>query len=236
MPSPTTPIGHPRQHVAGIIIHALRRGTRRLEIKDGQPTDAYLVNIRSVTTSVLLLAPYDEENRNHNLMGLVWSTSKYMETHQRNLAFHIPTRPVIYNPSITDDDKPAVIQEEFFLWKARVNNYKLYSKARALILHAVEETWVLEIKDEEALFTQITPRQLPSHLHSICGRLQGMDVLTLQNEMQDYHTDIEGIFEYINALEAAKKKPKRGTSNNPITDKTLLLIAKNTMLKTGAHL
>ena len=53
--------------------------------------------------------------------------------------------------------------------------------------------------------------------------------------MQDYHTDSEGIYEYINALEAAQEKSKGGTVNNPITDATLLLIATDAMLKTGAH-
>ena len=53
--------------------------------------------------------------------------------------------------------------------------------------------------------------------------------------MQDYHIDSEGILEYINALEAAQKKSNYGTGNNPVTDKTLLLIATNAMLKTGAH-
>ena len=53
--------------------------------------------------------------------------------------------------------------------------------------------------------------------------------------MQEYHTESEGILEYINALEAAQKKSKRGTGNNPITDATLLLIATNAILNTGAH-
>ena len=53
--------------------------------------------------------------------------------------------------------------------------------------------------------------------------------------MQDYHTDSEGILEYINSLEVAQNKSKRGTGNNPITDVTLLLIATHAMLKTGAH-
>ena len=53
--------------------------------------------------------------------------------------------------------------------------------------------------------------------------------------MQEYHTDREGILEYINSLEAAQKKSKRGTGNNYIMDVTLLLIATNAMLKTGAH-
>ena len=49
-----------------------------------------------------------------------------------------------------------------------MNDYKLFAKAkleaRALILHTVDETWVLELKDKENLFTQVTPRQLLDHL------------------------------------------------------------------------
>ena len=47
------------------------------EVENGQPTDTYLVNIRAVLTSVLLLAPYDEEHGNHKLVGLVCSTINY---------------------------------------------------------------------------------------------------------------------------------------------------------------
>ena len=53
--------------------------------------------------------------------------------------------------------------------------------------------------------------------------------------MQYYLTDRKGILDYLNALEAAQKKSKRGTDNKPITDATLLLIATNAILKTGAH-
>ena len=65
--------------------------------------------------------------------------------------------------------------------------------------------------------------------------MHAIDVLTLHNEIQEYHTDSEGILKYINALEASQNKSKGGTGNNPIIDATLLLIAKNAMLKTGAH-
>ena len=162
-----------------------------------------------------------------------------MATHQGGLAFHRHTRPAIYDPSITDDEKPAVVRKKEITRKARVNDYKLYAKenieARAFILHAVDDTWVLELKDEGTLFTQVTPRQLLSHFQSICGGLHAIDVLTIQNEMKDYHTYSEGILKYINTPEAAQKKLKPGTGNNPITDATLLLIATNKMLKTGAH-
>ena len=49
-----------------------------------------------------------------------------------------------------------------------MSDYKQHVKSKleacALILHAVDETWVLELKDEENLFKQVTPRQLLDHL------------------------------------------------------------------------
>ena len=100
---------------------------------------------------------------------------------------------------------------------------------------AVDDTWVIELKDKETLFTAVSLKQILIHLQSIYGGLHDIDVLQLQNEMQDYHVDNEGILEYINTLEAAQKKSKHGTFNNPITDETLIAIATNTMIKTGAH-
>ena len=42
------------------------------EVKNVQPTDAYIVKILAVLASILLLAPYDEEHDNHNRVGLMW--------------------------------------------------------------------------------------------------------------------------------------------------------------------
>ena len=66
---------------------------------------------------------------------------------------------------------------------------------------------VLDLKDEETLFTQVTPIQLLDHLHSISRGFYAIDVLTLQNEMQDYHTDREGILKYINAHGMRRRNP-----------------------------
>ena len=166
-------------------------------------------------------------------------TSKYKATHQGNLDFHSPTRPAIYDPTISDDDKPAVVRKKEITWKARVNDYKLFAKAKleayALILHAVDKMWVLALKDKETLFTQVTPRQFLGHLQSICGGLHAINALTLQNNMQEYQKYSKCILNYINSLKAAQKKSKRGTGNNLITDDNLLLIETSVILKTGAH-
>ena len=68
-----------------------------------------------------------------------------------------------------------------------------------------------------------------AHLQATCGGLHDLDVLSLQNEMQQYHLDCEGIPEYVNALEDAQDKVER--PNNLITDATLDIIATNAMLR-----
>ena len=61
------------------------------------------------------------------------------------------TRPEIYDPSITGDKKPAAVCKKEVTWENRVSDYEVYAKpklkARAFILNAVENTWVLKIKD-----------------------------------------------------------------------------------------
>ena len=144
------------------------------KVENGQPTDAYLVKIRAVTTPILLLAPYDEVNGNHDLVGLIYLTRKYKATHQGNLAFHSLTRPAIYDPTVTDDDNPSVVREKETTWKACVNDYKLYAKAKldahVLILHAVNETWVLDLKYEETLFMTCSIPRCPVCSHSLVCR------------------------------------------------------------------
>ena len=59
--------------------------------------------------------------------------------------------------------------------------------------------------------------------------LHATDIMNLQNEIQTYHEDMEGIPAYINKLEDAQKQSNR--AGNPITDPTLLLFTANAMLR-----
>ena len=173
------------------------------EVKNGQPIDAYLVNIREVITYILLLSPYDKFKGDHNIVGLIWLTSKYMATHG-GVAFSIPTRIAIYDTSIVDNDKTAILRNKEITRRVCVVDYKIFAKAklgaRAFILHAVNKTWVSELKDEETIFTAVSPEQLLTQLQTICGGLHVIDVLALQNEIQKCHVNSNVILKYINAL------------------------------------
>lgn len=117
--------------------------------------------------------------------------------------------------------------------KPRVSDFKLYEAAECnaqhFIIAVVDDTWIHELKDSDT-YTEVTTQELLDYLQSVCGGLHALDVLTLQNEMQRYHLEAEGIPEYINSLEDAQKRAKR--AKNPITDEMLVIIATNAMLST----
>ena len=103
-------------------------------------------------------------------------------------------------------------------------------ETRYFILGVVEDTWVQKLREPVTLYTSVSPSELLSHLQVLCGGLHDLDVLLLQNEIQHYHQDMEGIHEYINILKNAHRRSKR--EGNTTTKKTLLLVATNTMLLT----
>ena len=87
-----------------------------------------------------------------------------------------------------------------------------------------------KLHDPNIFYTAVKPRALLAHLHTLCVDLHATDVLNIQNELQTYHEDMEGIPTYINMLEDAQKQSNR--AGNPITDPTLLLFVSNAMLRT----
>ena len=86
---------------------------------------------------------------------------------------------------------------------------------------------------DNTYYTLVTARQMISHLQVTCGRLYALDVLALQNKMQYYHTNSEGIPEYINKLKDTQSKYER--AKNPITDATLVIITTNSLLSTAQY-
>ena len=58
-------------------------------------------------------------------------------------------------------------------------------------------------------YTRVTPMEILDHLLSMCSRLNALDLITLQSDMQSDHTEIDGIPEYINYLEDAQDKAER---------------------------
>ena len=148
--------------------------------------------------------------------------------------FLTPARPAIYDVEIPINASNAVRARSEAAHLAKKEDYRLFSAANRestkFIIAVVEYMWVRELRDPDIFYTAVRPRALLAHLQELRVGLHATDVLTLQNEMQTYHEDMEVIPTYVNKLEDAQKQSNR--AGNPITDTTLLLFASNAMLRT----
>ena len=148
--------------------------------------------------------------------------------------FPTPARPAIYDVKIPINATNAVQDRREDARTAKKEDYRLFATAERestkFILAIVEDTWVRELRDPDLFYTAVKPRVLLAHLQTLCVDLHAIDMLNLQNEMQTYHDEMEGVPTYINMLKDAQKQSNK--AGNPITDPTFLLFASNTMLRT----
>jgi hypothetical protein len=68
------------------------------------------------------------------------------------------------------------------------------------------------------------------HLWASCSRLSYLDTLVLRDSMRTMHIEVQGIPEYINALEDVQKRSKRADKEHAINDHFLVVIASAAML------
>ena len=96
------------------------------------------------------------------------------------------------------------------------------------VLAVVAGTWVRELWDSNSLYTEVSPKDLFSHLQVGCTSRHSLDLLVLHNKMQRYQLKVESIPEYINMLEDVQRQAVR--AGRTISYKTLLLFSSTTML------
>ena len=125
-----------------------------------------------------------------------------------------------YDSTIADDAEKGACAKAESQHNVKKADYNMYVAAcqetSKFILAVVEDTWVRELRDPNIFYAAVLPRDLLNHLQLLCGGLHALDVLALQNNMQRFHLDAEGMPEYINALEDAQKQSRR--ANHDITD------------------
>ena len=146
--------------------------------------------------------------------------------------FPKPTKPAVYDETIPNNAMNCFQAKAEAVHKEIIADYLLFAtterETRDFILAVIEDTWVRKLREPITFYITVSPFELISHLQTICGGLHALNVLDLQNEIQHYHLDMEGIPEYINALEDAQKQSKRAVKQ--ITAENLLLIVSNVML------
>ena len=115
--------------------------------------------------------------------------------------------------------------------KARLDDWKIFDCAQwevcTFIIACVEDTWIRELQDPITGCAYVAPRVIMMHLWKLCNGLHSIDILALRTSMLTLHQDAEGIAEYTNTLEDAKKRPKRANAANTFTAHDLVLVSTN---------
>jgi hypothetical protein len=195
----------------------------------GNPSDDDLTDMREVLTPLLLAIPYDEDG-DHNLIGLIEPTTAYTATW--HAAFPLPARPPSYDPAIAADATPVVRARREAAHAVKIRDYASFEAAeRAVskfIRDAVDELWYKDLKNARTFYTNVTAKDLLTHLEANCGGLHPVDLINLPTDMMGYYAMADGIPEYIQKLEDAQKKLAR--AELPMDDRQLLAIASTAVL------
>ena len=157
----------------------------------GQPSDADITRLRDTIASILYLILYDEELGVHNLVGVILTTAEFKSKY--GVTYLTPKRPEIYDATITKDTVPFERAKKEITWKVKCADYDVYSTAIRwacnFIIAVAEDTWIRELGDPISRYNDATPRAIMIHLTTTCVGIHALNVLTLQNEMQQYHTE-----------------------------------------------
>ena len=203
------------------------------EVKEGQPTEAYVTKIQETIGGILFAVRYDAADAKHNLIGLVIDDEEYKD--RCGGSFVRPVRPKAYDDTIRDSDKVTIsTRRAEALWKAKITDWELYdvseSEAGRFIVDSVDDVWLAELKKKITIYSEVTAIEMLDHLRKTCLGAHEIDILDLQDEMRTFHTTTDSIPQYVEAMERAQKQSKR--ADNEINDAMLVNMATKAMLAT----
>ena len=92
----------------------------------------------------------------------------------------------------------------------------------------VDETWYKELEDSDIFYTKVTEIKLLEHLTELCAGLNTVDAVDIPQLMKKLYKDLDGISQFINAMEAAQRNSKR--AKLVINDEYLHAVAFKSLL------
>ena len=177
------------------------------EVKEGQPTEAYVTKIEETIGGILFSVRYDAAEAKHNLIGLVIDDAEYVDRYGGS--FVRPVRPKAYDERIKDSDKVTIsTRRAEAMWKAKITDWELYdvseSEAGRFIVDSVDDVWLAELKKKITIYSEVTAIEMLDHLRKTCLGAHEVDILDLQDEMRTFHMTTDSIPQYIEAMERAQ--------------------------------
>ncbi len=173
-----------------------------------QPGSNDLTNLEKELIAILAALPTALGGGNHGHAVMIMETVAYTTMTGRT-AFINPTNPGIYPVGLTPNALAGTRARAEAEHKKLINQYKMYEGVcqgtKDLILEAVNNKYLIEIKHETFGYLNLSPKEMLDHLWNRGGALHFADTKTLLAE-RDGEWDASKIPQlYFNRVEKAMK-------------------------------
>jgi hypothetical protein len=132
----------------------------------GQPMANDLTQLEKELIAIAAAIPTSLGGGNHGHAGIILDNAKY-QLMTKGIQFIAPQNPGVYPANIAGNAANAVRSSEEALHKALVREFEIYcgveQALKDIILKAVENNNLLEIKDEILGYLNQTPKQMIQH-------------------------------------------------------------------------
>ena len=202
------------------IRHDVEQNLEKYEITkiDGQPTDEDLnLLIKELTNAAGSVATRNGGGE-HGHVGMVIDDAEYITFSRSGAGFVVPTNPGPY-PATVDADK-VIRERQIAEHKADCNEYETYlgieNCLRRMIVKSIDHEWLAEVESETMGFNHLSPKDLLTHLRSVGGTLDHMDVTELFTNIQKAWDGIEApAAHFARGDKFERQLLKVGQSKNP---------------------
>ena len=205
------------------------------EIVD-RPTDNDLIEIRQLLVPVLTKTKYNELTLTHNLLGVILPSERYEHIYKKG-AYVIPPVITLHDDNIDKDSTRLEINISEGKHEAQRKDTQLYETAdnacQSLIMAVVDETWYKELEYPYTFYMKVTALKLLDHLTEFCAGLHTVYAVDIPRIMKSIYKDLEGVPQFINAMEAAQRKSKR--AKLVINDEYLHAVTLKLLLQLGKY-
>ena len=100
-------------------------------------------------------------------------------------------------------------------------------------MEVVDETWYKELKDPDRFYTNIMALKILDHLTKFCSGPHTINAVNIPQVMNTLFSNVEGIPQFNNAMEAVQKKFK--CAKLVIHDEYMFTVALKFLLQSGEY-
>lgn len=196
----------------------------------GQPTNNDLDLLEEELTAIASSFYSELGGGNHGHAGLLKSADEY-ELMAPGTPFIIPPNPGVYPANVNAANRARMEAEHKELVKQFQTCVGANKGLKDLILQAVDEDFLLELRVEGIAYLNVTPLQMLTHLRMRWGAVDYIDITALMAECDAPWDTTEVPTKYFNRVDKARRQLAR--ANVQIDERAMLAKAFKSFKDTG---